>query len=230
MHFLECESHGPTRFVLLLNGSILVQQFTSCYFVILATLARVEKLTRAVLSSDDGGVPLHRFPSDYQRMTKTTFPWREYGFSSARDMLLSMENIVEFKFSDEENKFYLVPAHVTMNGNERSHNSATHINEEMTDSTAISETSTSRIQHSSINSNHSVTSSDAITENATLMPLSGQGDDMFAFDHYGRVSIFVSQTKEKAERGYWNVSFTSCSFWDIWLMQPIVCGLLLKCV
>lgn len=191
--------------------------FTSCYSVILATLARVEKLTRAVVSSDDGGVPLHRFPTDYERMTRTTFPWREYGFSSARDMLLSMENVVEFKFSDEDNKFYLVPVHVNMNSIERSYNSAMHINETVTDSTASSErSSSSRIQHGSSNSSNSITSSDAATENTTThLPLlvetmPGQEDGTFAFDHYGRVSVYVSQTKERPARGYWNVSIVSC--------------------
>ena len=191
--------------------SILVQQFTGCYFAILETLARVEKLTQAVLSSDDGGVPLHRFPSDYQRMTKTTFPWREYGFSSARDMLLSMENVVEFRFSDEENKFYLVPAHVSrMNNDERSHNSDTRGNEcSRTESVEIPEGISGRIQHSNSNSNYSITSTDATTEDSTHMPMLVEampGQDIFTFDHYGRVSVHVSQTRERPVRGYWNVS------------------------
>ena len=200
--------HGPNRFVLL---SILVQQFTGCYFAMLETLARVEKLTQAVLSSDDGGVPLHRFPSDYQRMTKTTFPWREYGFSSARDMLLSMENVVEFRFSDEENKFYLVPAHVSrMNNNERSRNSDTRGNEcSRTESVEIPEGISGRIQHISSNSNYSINSTDATTEDSTHMPMLVEampGQDIFSFDHYGRVSVHVSQTRERPARGYWNVS------------------------
>ena len=173
----------------------------------LETLARVEKLTRAVLSSDDGGVPLARFSSDYQRMTKTQFPWREYGFSSARDMLLSMENIVEFKFSDEENQFYLLPAaHVTRNSADNSRNSGTWSRQSK--SVASTERiNSSRVLHSSINSCQPTASSDSNADEPmpSLVETTGRGNGLFTFDHHGRVSVYVSQSKEKPAQGYWNV-------------------------
>lgn len=156
----------------------------------------MEKLTRAVLSSDDGGVPLPRFASNYQRMTKTPFPWREYGFSSARDMLLSMETVVEFKFSDEENQFYLLPVHVTNTSNDSSHNQNTRI------MAATSGRISSGIQHGSDNSIHSTAST-----NNTVVEM-GQ-EKVFAMDHLGQVSVYLSQTQEKAARNFWNVCILS---------------------
>lgn len=171
----------------------------------------MEKLTRAVLSSDDGGVPLVRFASDYQRMTSTQFPWREYGFSSARDMLLSMENVVEFKFSDKEEQFYLFPARVTRNSND---GPSIQINEnEQINSVVIPGRIGSRIQHSSSNQSTSadITEGDTMYMPSLVETTSSQGGDMFAFDRYGRVSVYVSQSKEKPAKGYWNVCATSCN-------------------
>lgn len=174
----------------------------------LEKLSRVEKLTRAVLSSDDGGVPLSRFSSDYQRMTKTQFPWREYGFASARDMLLSMESVVEFKFSDEEGQFYLVPAY-EINGDGGSTSKTSNIprtqdneNKEMS-STRFAERF--RTLHTSNNSSH--ISDDTTTSDGSMPTLfEAQSNDEFTVDHLGRVSVYVSQSKEKPiVNGYWNV-------------------------
>ena len=140
-------------------------------------------------------------------MTKTQFPWREYGFSSARDMLLSMENIVEFKFLDEENQFYLLPAaHVTRNSIDNSRNSGTWSRQSK--SVASTERiNSSRVLHNSINSCQSTASSDSNADKRmpSLVETTGQGNGMFTFDHHGRVSVYVSQSKEKPAQGYWNV-------------------------
>ena len=163
----------------------------------LESLARVERITRAILSSEDGGVPLSRFEGDYRRMTKTQFPWREYDFKSARDMLISMEKAVEFKFNDEEGQFYLLPVHVTITSNgtfEDASVRAKHINN-----------GSSRIQHSSSNSYSASTDSTTDSEMPSLETALDPMDDMFTVDHYGRVSVFVSQSKEKPAVNYWNV-------------------------
>ena len=164
----------------------------------------MEKLTRAVLSSDDGGVPLSRFAGDYLRMTKTEFPWKEYGFSSARDMLLSMENVVEFKFLDEENQFYLVPAHVTNTSKEVSRSPIRRIKENrQINSTVVSGGISDRIHHSSNNSTHSITGT--ITSDDIPALVEVEENNGFTVDHLGRVSVYVTQSKEKPAKNYWNV-------------------------
>ena len=159
----------------------------------------MEKLTRAVLSSEGVGVPLLRFESDYRRMTRAEFPWKEYGFKSARDMLISMEKIVEFKFNDEEGQFYLLPVDVTING--ILEDEGVHIDR-------VSN-GCSRVQLDSSNNSEQLANYDCTTD---AMPslVDAESDHMFSVDHFGRVSVFVGQSKEKPAKNFWNVCYMFC--------------------
>jgi len=163
----------------------------------------VEKLTRAVVASEDGGIPLARFSTDYHRMTKTQFPWKEHGFTSARDMLVSMESTVEFRFCEKENQFYLVPA-------SRKSNSNVHCNEG--DSQAIISTSL-RTEHSNctVKGKNSINDSEFASDIPTLednkpdkLALGDSG--VYELDRYGRFSLYVTQTRDKPPvKNFWNV-------------------------
>ena len=185
----------------------IVYQVPACSFAILESLARVERITRAILSSEDGGVPLSRFEGDYQRMTKTQFPWREYDFKSARDMLISMEKAVEFKFNDEEGQFYLLPVHVTITSNGTLEDASARADESKQINNAVS-----RVQYNS-SSDHSANTNG--TADSTMPSLvettSDPMDDMFTVDQFGRVSVYVAQSKDKAVmNNYWNVCIIFC--------------------
>lgn len=179
------------------QSQFIVYLIVLCCLTTLESLARVERITRAILSSEDGGVPLSRFEGDYRRMTKTQFPWRDYDFKSARDMLISMEKAVEFKFNDEEGQFYLLPVHVTITSNgtlEGAHARGKQFSN-----------GGSRVQHSS--SGYSANTD--VTADSTMPSLvetvSDPMDDMFTVDQYGRVSVYVTQSREKPAMNYWNV-------------------------
>ena len=159
----------------------------------------MEKLTRAVLSSEGVGVPLLRFESDYRRMTRTEFPWKEYGFKSARDMLISMETVVEFKFNDQEGQFYLLPVHVTING--ISGDEGVYIDR-------VSN-GCSKVQHDSSNSSEQLAITDDTADTMPSLVEAGP-DQMFSVDHFGRVSVFVGQSKEKPAKNFWNVCVMFC--------------------
>lgn len=155
-------------------------------------------------------MPLARFPSDYQRMTKTQFPWKDYGFHSARDMLLSMETIVEFKFSDEENQFYLLPVHVTNGSND---NSSTRITEsKQLRGVVIPGRSSGGIQRSSNGGHQStIVTVDTMATNDDILAgkADHEDDGGFTVDQFGRVSVYVTQSKEKPAKDFWNVRIVS---------------------
>ena len=169
----------------------------SCILATLESLARVERITRAILSSEDGGVPLSRFEGDYRRMTKTQFPWRDYDFKSARDMLISMEKAVEFKFNDEEGQFYLLPVHVTITSNETPEDASARAKQ--------INNGGSRVRY---NSNSCSYHSDGMADGtmpSLVETVSDSMDDAFTVDQYGRVSVYVAQSKEEPAVNYWNV-------------------------
>ena len=169
----------------------------------------MERVTRAILSSEDGGVPLSRFEGDYRRMTKTQFPWKDYDFKSARDMLISMEKAVEFKFNDKEGQFYLLPVHVTITSSGTLEDASARV----TESKHI-DNARSRVQHSSSSSSSCQSANTDTTADGRMPSLvdtsSDLTDDMFTVDQYGRVSVYVAQSKEKAAMNYWNVRIMFC--------------------
>jgi len=155
-----------------------------------------------VLSSEDGGIPLVRFASDYYRMTKTQFPWKEHGFISARDMLVSMESTVEFKYCEKENQFYLVPA-----AQNSVDNSFVHC--EPKDSLSAINTPLRTEQSSCVvngTSVHNDTSDVPLLVEDTSLT---KGGGVYEIDHLGRVSVYVTQTKDKPPvKNFWNVRIT----------------------
>lgn len=163
----------------------------------------MEKLTRAVVASEDGGIPLARFATDYHRMTKTHFPWKEHGFTSARDMLVSMESTVEFRFCEKENQFYLVPA-------SRRSNSNMHCNDG--DLQTITSTPL-RTEHSNctVNGKNSVNDNEFVSDIPMLEDnkpdkLAHGDSGVYELDRYGRFSLYVTQTREKPPvKNFWNV-------------------------
>jgi len=167
----------------------------------------VEKLTHAVVASENGGIPLARFASDYHRMTKTQFPWKEHGFVSARDMLVSMESTVEFRFCEKENQFYLVPA-----ARNRENNINVHCSED--DSQTITSTPV-RTEHRNcvLNRKNSINDNDFVSDiplpEDDKLPTLAHGASttgMYELDRYGRFSLYVTQTKDKPPvKSFWNV-------------------------
>ena len=152
-----------------------------------------------MVASEDGGIPLARFVSDYHRMTKTQFPWKEHGFISARDMLVSMESTVEFRFCDEENQFYLVPVAQNSGGN-----SYAHCNQD--DSITFTSTPV-RTEHSNCgrNSNNDFVSDVPLLVEDKLTTVAQGDSGVYELDRYGRFSLYVTQTKDKPVKNFWNV-------------------------
>jgi len=113
-------------------------------------------------------------------------------------MLLSMETVVEFKFSDEENQFYLLPVHVTSTSDETSSIQSTRIT-----SAATSGRISSRIQHADDNSNQLIACTNSTADSS--IPSLVEENDMLTMDHYGQVSVYLSQSREKPVKNFWNV-------------------------